>query len=103
MTDAASRTDLVTLPLAACLVAFAVAASTALLLAPVQARLRRVLGGRSSAAAALVVLACATLLLLLLLTYGALLRAQAAAILESTARFREPGALERWWSRTLAA
>ena len=85
------------------LVTFAVAASTALLLAPVQARLGRFLGGRPSAAAALVVLACASLLLLLLLTYGALLRAQAAALLESTARFREPGALESWWSKTLPA
>jgi predicted PurR-regulated permease PerM len=118
MSDAAGRTEPGTLPLAACLLAiavlgfvvfgpflvtFAVAASTALLLAPVQARLGRVLRGRSSAAAAMVVLACAGLLLLLLLTYGALLHAQAAAILESTARFREPGALERWWSKTLPA
>jgi predicted PurR-regulated permease PerM len=84
------------------LVTFAVAASTALLLAPVQARISRALGGRSSVAAAFLVLVCATLLVLLLLTYGAILRAQAAALLES-APFRDPAALQRWWSKTLPA
>jgi predicted PurR-regulated permease PerM len=112
--DAASRDDLVTLPLLACLMAiailgfvvfgpflvtFAVAASCALLLAPVHGRLARALRGRPSLAAAVVVLACAALFVLLVLTYAALLRAQAAAILESP--LLQPGALERWWSNTL--
>ena len=118
MSEAASRTERGALPLLACLMAiavlgfvvfgpflvtFAVAASTALLLAPVQSRVSRAVGGRPSLAAALIVLLCATLLVLLLVTYVALLRAQAAAFLESTASFREPGALERWWSKTLPA
>jgi len=85
------------------LVTFAVAASTALLLAPVQGRMTRAVGGRSSLAAAAVVLVCATVFVGLILTYGALLRAQAAALLESAAPVLQPGGLERWWSRTFAA
>ena len=117
MSDTPGRADAGVLPLVVCLMAiavlgfvvfgpflvtFAVAASTALLLAPVQARVSRALGGRRSVAAAALIILCATLLVLLLLTYGALLRAQAAALLES-APFRDPGALERWWSKTLPA
>jgi len=117
-TAAGRSIDLVGLPLLACLLAiavlglvvfgpflltFAVAASAALLLAPLQRRLARALGGRPALAASALVLGSGVLLLLLLVTYGALLRAQAAAFLESADRFREAGALERWWSKTLPA
>ena len=118
MSDGRTREDLGALPLAACLLAiailgfvvfgpflvtFAVATSTALLLAPAQERLARATGGRSSLAAGAVVMLCAALLALLLVTYAALLRAQARALLESTAPLLQPGSAERWWSRTLAA
>jgi len=118
MTDALTREDMGMLPLAACLLAivilgfvvfgpflvtFAVATSTALLLAPAHERLARATGGRSSLAAGAVVMLCAALLALLLLTYAALLRAQARALLESTVPLLQPGAAERWWSGTLAA
>lgn len=117
-TDTPGRAEPGVLPLLVCLMAiavlgfvvfgpflvtFAVAASTALLLAPVQARVSRALGGRPALAAASLTLVCATLLVLLLLTYGAILRAQAAALLESAGPFLQPGGLERWWSKTLAA
>ena len=118
MSDATTREDMGALPLAACLLAiailgfvvfgpflvtFVVAASTALLLAPAYERLARAAGGRSSVAAGGVVVLCAALLALLLVTYAALLRAQARSLLESTAPLLQPGAAERWWSRTLAA
>jgi predicted PurR-regulated permease PerM len=116
MSEAAGRDDPGGLPLLACLLAivllgvvvfgpflvtFTVAASTALLLAPVQARLARAVGG-SGAAAALVLL-CGVLLALLIAAYAELLRAQAHALLASAAPFLQPGALERWWARTVAA
>jgi len=118
MNDAATRTGMGALPLTACLLAiailgfvvfgpflvtFTVAASIALVLGPLQGRLSRGLGGRPSAAAGLLVLLLATLFLLLLVTYGALLRAQAAALLDSITPLLQPGALERLWSETLPA
>lgn len=118
MSDVLDREDAGALPLAACLMAiailgfmvfgpflvtFAVAASTALLLAPAQERLARAAGGRASVAAAAVVVLCAALFTLLVLTYAALLRTQARALLESAAPLLQPGAAERWWSKTLAA
>lgn len=118
MSDARTREDLGALPLVVCLLAiailgfvvfgpflvtFAVAASTALLLAPAYDRLARATGGRSSVSAGAVVVLCAALLALLLLTYAALLRTQALSLLESTAPLLQPGAAERWWSKTLAA
>lgn len=118
MNDAASRTDIGALPLLACLLAiailgfvvfgpflvtFAVTASFALLMAPLQARLSHGLGDRPSAAAGLLVTLFSTLFLLVVLTYGALLRAQAAALLESITPLLQPGALERLWSETLPA
>jgi predicted PurR-regulated permease PerM len=118
MSDVFTREDRGALPLLACLMAiailgfvvfgpflvtFVVAASTALLLAPACERLARATGGRSSVAAGAVVLLCAALLTLLILAYAALLRTQARALLESTAPMLQPGAAERWWSKTLAA
>ena len=121
MTDtaaAARRIDLVGLPLLACLLAiavlgfmvfgpflltFAVAGSAALLIAPFQRRLAAAMGGRPSLAAAVLVLGSGFLLVLLLMTYWALLRAQAMALLEAMARYREPAAIEQWWSKTLPA
>ena len=119
MSDVLDREDVGALPLAACLMAiailgfmvfgpflvtFAVAASTALLLAPAQERLARAAGGRASVAAAAVVLLCAALFTLLILAYAALLRTQARALLlESAAPLLQPGAAERWWSTTLAS
>jgi predicted PurR-regulated permease PerM len=115
MSEAAGRDDLGALPLLACLlgivilglvvfgpflVTFTVAASTALLLAPVQARLSRVVGG-SGAAAGLVLFAGA-LLALLIAAYLTLLRAQAHALLASAMPFLKPGALEHWWATTVA-
>lgn len=118
MSDVLEREDVSALPLLACLMAiailgfvvfgpflvtFVVAASTALLLAPAQERLARAAGGRASVAAAAVVVLCAALFTLLILTYAALLRTQAHALLESAAPLLQPGAAERWWSKTLAA
>ncbi len=118
MSDVKTGEDVGALPLLACLMAiailgfmvfgpflvtFAVAASTALLLAPAQERLARAAGGRASVAAAVVVVLCAALFTLLILTYAALLRTQARALLESAAPLLQPGAAERWWSKTLAS
>lgn len=118
MSEVPGREDVGALPLVACLLAiailgfvvfgpflvtFAVAASTALLLAPAQERLARAAGGRASVAAAVVVVLCAALFTLLILTYAALLRTQARALLESAAPLLQPGAAERWWSTTLAS
>jgi len=117
MSDVKTGEDVGALPLLACLMAiailgfmvfgpflvtFAVAASTALLLAPAQERLARAAGGRASVAAAVVVVLCAALFTLLILTYAALLRTQARALLESAAPLLQPGAAERW-SKTLAS
>ena len=118
MSDVLSREDVGALPLLACLMAiailgfvvfgpflvtFAVAASTALLLAPAQERLARAAGGRASVAAAVVVVLCAAVFLLTIVTYVALLRTQARALLESAAPLLQPGAAERWWSKTMAS
>ena len=118
MGDVLGRVGMGALPLAVCLMAiailgfvvfgpflvtFAVAASTALLLAPAQERLARAAGGRASVAAGVVVVLCAALFTMTILTYAALLRAQAGALLESAAPLLQPGAAERWWSKTLAA
>lgn len=118
MSEARAGHELGALPLVACLLAiaalgvvvfgpflvtFVVAASTALLLAPVHERLARAAGGRRTVAAAALVAVAAALLVLLILTYAALLRAQAAALLESAAPLLQPGAVERWWARTLSA
>jgi predicted PurR-regulated permease PerM len=85
------------------LVTFVVAASVALFLSPVHQRLARAAGGRPSVAAAAIVVLSAALLALLFVAYAALLRGQAHALLESTAPLLEPGAVERWWERTVAA
>jgi predicted PurR-regulated permease PerM len=118
MGDVPSRQDVGTLPLAACLMAiailgfvvfgpflvtFAVAASTALLLAPAQERLSRAAGGRGWVAAAVVVVLCAAIFMLTIGTYVALLRTQASALLASAAPLLQPGAAERWWSQTLVS
>lgn len=118
MTTVPSRPDIGALPLAACLLAiailgfvvfgpflvtFAVAASTALLLAPAHRRLAQAAGGRATVAAAAVVVGCAVVFTVVVLTYAALLRTQARALLESAAPLLQPGAAERWWSKTLVS
>ena len=118
MSNVVSRQDIGALPLAAYLLAiailgfvvfgpflvtFAVAASTALLLAPAHRWLARAAGGRTTVAAAAVVVMCAVVFTALILTYAALLRTQARALLESAAPLLQPGAAERWWSKTLVS
>jgi predicted PurR-regulated permease PerM len=118
MSDVLGREDVGALPLVACLMAiailgfmvfgpflvtFAVAASTALLLLPAHQRLARAAGGRAAVAAAAMVALCAALFTFLILAYAALLRTQARALLEPATPLFQPGAAERWWSKTMAS
>lgn len=106
----------VQLPLAACFVlvgvlsylvfayfflTFTVAASVALLLAPVQRRLTRKLRGYGSASAGLLVLACTVVILLPLVVFAFLLADQASAAFEWLRPHLEPAALEKLWRETL--
>lgn len=108
----------VQLPLAACFVlvvvlsflvfryfflTFTVAASVALLLAPVQRGLTQKLRGHSWAAAGLLVLGCALVILVPLVVFGFLLTQQATAAFEWLRPHLEPAALEKLWRETLPA
>jgi predicted PurR-regulated permease PerM len=85
------------------LLTFTVAGSLALILAPVQRRLTRKLGGYKSAAAGLLVLGCTVVLLLPLIFFGVMLTQQAMAAFEWLRPHLEPAALEKLWRETLPA
>jgi predicted PurR-regulated permease PerM len=85
------------------LLTFTVAGSLALILAPVQRRLSRKLGGYKSAAAGLLVLGCTVVLLLPLIFFGVMLTQQAMAAFEWLRPHLEPAALEKLWRETLPA
>ena len=85
------------------LLTFTVAGSVALILAPLQRRLTRKLGGYGSAAAGLLVLACTVVLLLPLIFFGMMLTQQAIAAFEWLRPHLEPAALEKLWRETLPA
>lgn len=83
------------------LLTFTVAASVALLLAPVQRRLSARFGGRESTAAALLVLLCLVLILIPILSYGTIAVQQAQAFVTWVKPHLEPAAFERLWRETL--
>lgn len=85
------------------LLVFTVSASVALLLAPVQRRLSRVLGGRSSLAAALLVVVATAAILLPVLSSIAILAAQAANFFAWVKPRLQPGEIERIWVEILPA
>jgi predicted PurR-regulated permease PerM len=85
------------------LLTFAVAASVALLLAPVQAGLTRRLRGRRGVAAGGLVALCALLLLVPVFAYGALLVQQAGVFFDWLRPWIEPAAFERLWTVELPA
>jgi predicted PurR-regulated permease PerM len=85
------------------LLTFTVAGSVALILAPLQRRLTRKLGGYSSAAAGLLVLGCTVVLLIPLIFFGVMLTQQAMAAFEWLRPHLEPAALEKLWRETLPA
>ena len=85
------------------LLTFTVAGSVALILAPVQRRLTRMLRGYSSAAAGLLVLGCTVVLLLPLIFFGVMLTQQAMTAFEWLRPHLEPAALEKLWRETLPA
>jgi predicted PurR-regulated permease PerM len=85
------------------LLTFAVSASVALLLAPLQRKLSGALGGRSSLAAALLVLLSTTIILLPVLSSLALLADQAALFFSWLRPYLQPAELQRLWAETLPA
>jgi len=85
------------------LLTFTVAGSVALILAPLQRRLTRKLGGYSSAAAGLLVLGCTVVLLIPLIFFGVMVTQQAMAAFEWMRPHLEPAALEKLWRETLPA
>ncbi|HVR70210.1 MAG TPA: AI-2E family transporter [Vicinamibacteria bacterium] len=85
------------------LITFTVAASAALLMAPLQRRLARALRGGSSVAAGLIVLLTALLILVPVVGSAALLREQAVAFFEWALPRLQPAALEQLWRQTLPA
>ena len=85
------------------LLTFTVAGSVALILAPVQRRLTRMLRGYSSAAAGLLVLGCTVVLLLPLIFFGVMLTQQAMTAFDWLRPHLEPAALEKLWRETLPA
>src|SRR5262245_22637357 len=80
---------------------FAVAASVALLLAPLQRRLSAALGARSSLAAALLVLLTTCVILLPVLSSLAILANQTALLFTWLAPYLQPAEIQRLWAETL--
>lgn len=80
-----------------------VAASVALLLAPVHRRVTRALGNRPSLAAGLLVLLCTVLLLLPVFAYATLLGQQALTFFDWARPRLQPAALQELWQETLPA
>lgn len=85
------------------LLEFTVAASVALLLAPIQRSLSRALKRRPTLAAALLVLLVTLVVLVPVLSLAALLGNQAGAFFEWLRPYLQPGELERLLRETLAA
>jgi predicted PurR-regulated permease PerM len=85
------------------LLTFSVAASVALMLAPLQTSLSRRLGNRGGLAAALLVLAVTALILIPVLTYGLLIFQQALSFLDWLRPHLEPGEWDRFWREYLPA
>ena len=83
------------------LLTFAVAASLALLLQPLNRRLTARVGGRRWLAATILVLVCLVAVLLPAMTYAGLLVQQAMDALEWLKPRLEPTEIERLWSDTL--
>jgi predicted PurR-regulated permease PerM len=80
---------------------FTAAASLTLLLAPLQRRLARVLGGRRSIAAGLLVLLVFVLILLPILSYAAILGQQAVSVYDWIRPRVQPAALAELWRHRL--
>lgn len=85
------------------LLTFTVAGSVALILAPLQRRLTRKMGGYASVSAGLLVLGCTVVLLVPLVFFGVMLTQQATAAFEWLRPHLEPAALEKLWRETLPA
>ncbi|HJS59338.1 MAG TPA: AI-2E family transporter [Vicinamibacteria bacterium] len=83
------------------LAVFTVAASVALLLAPVHRRLRRALHGRGNLSAVLLVFVTTLVILLPVVTSMLLLSQQAVQFIEWLRPRLEPQALQQLWSETL--
>ena len=80
---------------------FAVAASVALLMGPVQEALARRLRGRRGLAAAILVLLTTVIILIPVLSYGTLITRQAIGFFEWLRPQLEPENIERFWRDTL--
>jgi predicted PurR-regulated permease PerM len=85
------------------LLTFTVAASVALMLAPLQGSLSRRLGGRDGLAAALLVLVCTVVILIPVSIYGVLIGQQALAFFEWLGPHLEPHQWDRFWREVLPA
>lgn len=83
------------------LLIFTVAAAVALLLAPLQRRLRGVLGERASLAAALLVLVTTAVILVPVLSSVAILSNQAVAFFAWVKPRLQPGELQKLWAETI--
>jgi predicted PurR-regulated permease PerM len=83
------------------LVTFTVSTSVAILLAPLNIRLIRILGGRRGLAAALLVVFTAFLILVPLLSSVVIIGDQAAQVLRWLEPRLEPEVIERLWAETL--
>jgi predicted PurR-regulated permease PerM len=83
------------------LLTFAVAASVALLLAPLQGSLSRRLGGRDGLAAALLVIFCTVVILIPVSLYGVLIGQQAQGFLEWLRPHLEPHEWDRFWREVI--
>jgi predicted PurR-regulated permease PerM len=84
------------------LLPFTVAGAVALMLAPLQRRLARRLGGRPSVAATLIVILCAAAVLLPVLSYLALIGQQARTLGDWLRTHLEPAAFEKMWREAVA-
>ena len=85
------------------LLTFTVAASVALMLAPLQGTIGRRFGGRSGLAAALLVLLVTFVILLPVLTYGVLIEQQVVAFLDWLRPHLQPQEWDRFWREVLPA
>jgi len=85
------------------LITFTVSTSVAILLAPLNHRLIRILRGKRGLAAALLVMLTALLLLVPLLSSVVIIGDQAAQVLRWLEPRLEPEAIERFWGETLPA
>jgi predicted PurR-regulated permease PerM len=80
------------------LLTFTVAASAALLLAPIHRRLTRAFAGRAALASALLTVLCAVTIVVPVLSYGALMREQIGSFVAWVRPHLEPTALRQLWA-----